>query len=140
MNKPDPQKRDRAPFECQRCNQCCHGRGGIIYQPEEIPAAAAMLDMDPAEFISAFLAPKDGGYEVLCNQNGACRLLGPDGCRVHQAKPAICRRWPFFPGILANPSAFEDARQACPGIDPDISHEAFVAHAHQLGYSEDDAS
>jgi Fe-S-cluster containining protein len=139
MNQP-AHKTARPPFVCQRCNDCCQGRGGITFDPEEIPAAAALLDMSPQAFSQAFLAPRQGRYEVLCDENGACLLLGPQGCRVHQAKPAICRRWPFFANILAKRTAFEDARQACKGIDPDISHEEFVAYARELGYSEDQTS
>ena len=139
MNQPKS-KSGRLPFECQRCNQCCQGRGGITYQPEEIPAAAAILDMSPDGFIDAFLRFREGRYEVLTGPDGACRLLGPQGCRVHAAKPAICKRWPFFPGILANRSAFEDARQACPGIDPEISHEDFVAYALEQGFSKESPS
>ncbi|MCF8032268.1 MAG: YkgJ family cysteine cluster protein [Desulfarculaceae bacterium] len=138
---PSQAKTKRPPFDCQRCNDCCQGRGGIFFETEEIPAAAAiLLDMSAEEFTQAFLAPREGRWEVLCNDDGACRLLGPQGCRVHQAKPAICQLWPFFPGILAKRTAFEDARQACPGINPDISHEQFVAYARELGYTEDEPS
>ncbi|WP_338605774.1 YkgJ family cysteine cluster protein [Desulfoferula mesophila] len=130
-------KKHRAPFECQRCNDCCQGRGGIFLEAGEIAAAAALVDLSPDQFIARHCRERDGRYEVLVGADGACGLMGPQGCRIHQAKPAICRRWPFFPGILANPSAFEDARQACPGIDPDISHEEFVAYARTQGYSEE---
>ena len=138
MNQPKVQK-SRAPFECQRCNVCCQGRGGIFLEAAEIAAAAALVQLSPAEFIARHCRPREGRYEVLVGADGSCGLLGPQGCRIHQAKPAICRRWPFFPGILANPSAFEDARQACPGIDPDISHADFVAYAREQGFSEESA-
>ncbi|MCB2225108.1 MAG: YkgJ family cysteine cluster protein [Desulfarculaceae bacterium] len=131
---------DRPPFDCKRCNICCQGWGGIFFETEGIPAAAALLDMSPEEFTAAYLAPKDGRWEVLCDEDGACRLLGPEGCRVHQAKPAICRLWPFFPNILAKRTAFEDARQGCPGIDDEVSYEDFVAFARELGYSEESTS
>jgi Fe-S-cluster containining protein len=126
----------RPPFECQRCGLCCHGRGGIFLRPEQVPAAAAELDMGPGQFIAGFCREREGLYEVLVDQDGACRLLGPAGCRVHRAKPDICRRWPYFDNILAKRTAFEDARQGCPGIDPQISYEEFVAHARALGYLE----
>ncbi|MCB2193245.1 MAG: YkgJ family cysteine cluster protein [Deltaproteobacteria bacterium] len=138
MNQSKAKKR-RAPFECQRCNDCCQGRGGIFLEAEEIAPAAALIDLSPEEFIARHCRAREGRYEVLSGEDGACSLMGPEGCRIHQAKPAICRRWPFFPGILANPSAFEDARQACPGIDPEVSHEEFVAFAREQGFSEETA-
>jgi Fe-S-cluster containining protein len=138
MNQSKSQKR-RAPFECQRCNVCCQGRGGIFLEAGEIAAAAALIDLGPEEFIARHCREREGRYEVLVGADGACGLMGPQGCRIHQAKPAICRRWPFFPGILANPSAFEDARQACPGIDPEVSHADFVAYARAQGYCEENS-
>ncbi|MEW5911858.1 MAG: YkgJ family cysteine cluster protein [Thermodesulfobacteriota bacterium] len=126
----------RPPFECQRCGQCCHGRGGIFLRPAQVPAAAAELGLEPPEFLADFCRQEDGLYEVLVDAQGVCRLLGTQGCRIHQAKPDICRRWPYFDNILARRTAFEDARQGCPGIDPEISYEQFVAHARSLGYVE----
>lgn len=115
---------------------CCQGQGGIFLTAEQAPAAAAELNMDTNEFTAAFCQAVDGRWEVLVNAEGYCRLLGDEGCMIHEAKPEICQRWPYFKNILAKLTAFEDARQACPGIDPDISYEDFVAHARAQGYLE----
>ncbi len=92
--------------------------------------------MDPEEFTLAFCQANNGRWEVLVNDEGFCRLLGEEGCLIHEAKPEICRRWPFFVNLLTKPYAFEEARLSCPGIDPDISYEDFVAHARAQGYGE----
>lgn len=129
-------KKMRPPFECQRCGVCCHGRGGIFLTAKQMPAAAAQIGLSPRAFSAAFCQQRHGRYEVLVDDDGVCRLLGPEGCLIHGAKPDICRRWPYFDNILAKRTAFEDARQGCPGIDPDISYEDFVAHARAQGYME----
>ena len=134
MSDPTPQK--RKPFECQRCNTCCQGRGAIFLEPEQIGPAARILGLEPDEFTLRYCRKKDGRWEVRAGQDGACILLGPEGCTIHQAKPDICRRWPFFDNILERQYAFEEARLSCPGIDPDCSFDEFLAYARELGYLE----
>jgi hypothetical protein len=122
----------RLPFECQRCGVCCKGKGGIYLEKEEIPAAAQLLDLTEKEFIESFCLPRDGKYEIQTDAKGVCILFGPKGCRIHQAKPGICRQWPFFPAMLKYKGALEEAKLACPGIDPKVSHEDFVAYYETL--------
>lgn len=123
----------RPPFECRRCNQCCYGEGGIYLERHQVAAAAAELGMGEAEFVAAYLRERDGRYEVVCKDDGACALLGPQGCRIHRVKPERCRQWPFFPEILERPQALAEAKELCPGIDPEVSHQDFVAYARRLG-------
>lgn len=125
MAEQDSDTKQTEVFICQRCSQCCHGQGGIFYDPEDIPAAAATLGMAVQEFIARFCAPEGGRYSVLTTKGGDCRLLGPEGCMVHEAKPEICRRWPFFQNIVERASAFEEAKLACPGIREDCTHAEF---------------
>lgn len=113
-------------FECQRCSQCCHGEGGITLEPGEVPAAAALLGMPDQEFIAAYCDLRQGLYHIRTGPDGHCALLGPGGCRVHQAKPRICRRWPFFAALLKDPGAFEEAKLSCPGFSPSASHQDFL--------------
>ncbi|MBI4797583.1 MAG: YkgJ family cysteine cluster protein [Desulfarculus sp.] len=113
-------------FECQRCSQCCHGEGGITLGPGEVPAAAELLGLSEQEFIAAYCDLKLDIYHIRVNQDGDCALLGPDGCRIHQAKPRICQRWPFFTALLKDASAFEEAKLSCPGFRPTASHQDFL--------------
>jgi uncharacterized protein len=118
----------RRPFECLRCSQCCSGEGAIYFSVDQAPPAARELGLDLAEFLDRYCGPvEDRGYPVLCDQRGICRLLGPQGCLVHSCKPDICRRWPFFENILTRESAFDEAKLACPGIDPEVSFLEFAA-------------
>ncbi len=140
MAKQDRHSDQGRVFTCQRCSQCCHGQGGIYYEPQDLPAASASLGLAVQEFIARFCAPEGSRYSVLTTADGKCRLLGPDGCLVHEAKPEICRRWPFFDNILERASAFEEAKLACPGIDPDCSHAEFRAYWQREINKESDPS
>lgn len=119
------------PFACRRCNQCCRGKGGIYLEADQVAPAARELGLPAAEFTRRFLTPRGGRFEVLSGPEGLCCLLGPQGCRVHRVKPAICRLWPFFPGLLKDPGAFEEAKLICPGLAPGASHAEFVAFAQR---------
>jgi Fe-S-cluster containining protein len=123
--------RKRKPFECQRCSQCCQGQGGILLRPDQIGPAAAEIHLTEREFLERYCEPKNGAYSVRCAEDGTCLLLGSQGCRIHEAKPDICRRWPFFEALLKDAGAFEEAKLICPGLDPEASHQEFVAFALQ---------
>jgi len=114
-------------FECLRCSQCCTGEGAAWLLCEELPAAAALLDLAPEAFVELYCRRRGEKYEIICDENGVCILLGPDGCRIHQAKPRICRAWPWLGAMLKNASAFEEAKLVCPGINPQASHAEFLA-------------
>ncbi len=122
----------RPPFHCRRCSDCCQGEGGIYLEADEVEPAARILGMTRRDFIAQYLRREGQRFAVRSDQRGYCILLGPEGCRIHGAKPAICRRWPFFPVLLKDPGAFEEAKLACPGIDPQASHQEFVAYAHKI--------
>lgn len=121
-------------FDCKRCNTCCQGKGGIAFKPDQVGPAAAFLAMEPKVFIERFLKKEGELFQVLCDQEGKCRLLGPQGCLAHPVKPDICRRWPFFEALLSDPGAFEEAKLACPGLNPKATHEDFLALARREGY------
>ncbi len=121
-----PMPPSRPVFECQRCSQCCHGQGGIYYEKHQVAEAAACLDLTPDQFQDRFLEDLGGRFQVICSADGSCALLGPEGCRVHQVKPPICRKWPFFPALLSDPEAFEEAKESCPGLDPAATHDQFL--------------
>jgi hypothetical protein len=131
MSEPSPHAE---AFVCQRCSQCCQGKGGIFLAPEQVGPAARLVGLAEAEFIRRHLEPGPGGWEVAADAAGACSLLGPAGCRIHGAKPAICRRWPFFAALLNDPEAFELAKEHCPGLRAEATHAEFLDQAARLGH------
>jgi hypothetical protein len=124
----------RLVFQCQQCGDCCAGRGGIFVRPEEVAEMAAFLKMDEPEFSHRYLEPSSLGTR-LAIKDGVCVFLDDNRCRVHAVKPFICRQWPFLPALLADPEEFEAAKGACPGLDPDGSHEDFVEESRRLNES-----
>jgi len=125
----------RPVFECQQCGDCCQGRGGILVRPEEAEEMAAHLKVSLEEFSRRYLETSPLGVR-LATENGGCVFLREgNSCRVHPVKPFICRQWPFLPALLADPEELEQAKGACPGIDPDCRHEDFVVAARKLTWT-----
>lgn len=124
------QKRKTKPtkaFDCQMCSQCCTGEGAAWFEEHELAAAAELLSLSVEEFVGRHCRIKGDKYEIICNNDGVCSVLGPNGCLIHQAKPRICQAWPFLNAMLKNESAFESAKAVCPGMNPDATHQDFLA-------------
>jgi Fe-S-cluster containining protein len=116
-------------FQCQQCGDCCAGRGGIMVRPDEVKAMAALLALPEAEFNQSFVEESALGPRLTV-ADGACVFLMEGGlCRVHPVKPFICRQWPFLPAILMDPDELENAKTACPGLNPACSHGDFLEAA-----------
>jgi Fe-S-cluster containining protein len=116
-------------FQCRQCGDCCAGRGGIFVKPREVEEMAALLKLPVAEFCRRYVEASALGPR-LATANGVCVFLMADKyCRVHPVKPFICRQWPFLPALLVDPEELEQAKTACPGINPACSHEEFVEAA-----------
>ena len=96
---------------------------------------AAFLEMDEQEFCNRYLESSAMGTRVGI-AHGVCVFVEDNRCRVHPVKPFICRQWPFFPALLVDAEEFEAAKGACPGINPECSHEDFVDAALRLHESE----
>lgn len=118
----------RPIFECQQCGDCCAGRGGIFVRPEEVQQMAAWLELTQEEFCARYMEVSELGVR-LGTAGGFCVFLKDNRCRVHSVKPFICRQWPFLPALLVDAEELEQAKGACPGIDPACSHEDFVEAA-----------
>jgi len=125
-------------FQCQQCGDCCVGRGGILVTPGEVKAMAALLALPEAEFRRLFVEDSDLGPRLTV-ADGVCVFLMPGGlCRVHAVKPFICRQWPFLPAILMDPDELENAKTACPGLNPDCNHKDFIEAALGQGRKDKD--
>ena len=128
---PDPHPQ---VFQCQQCGECCVGRGGILVRPDEVKAMAALLALPEAEFARRFVEDSALGPRLTVAANGFCVFqLEGNLCRVHAVKPFICRQWPFLPAMLVDPDELENAKTACPGIDPACNHADFVEAALHPG-------
>jgi len=95
-------------FKCQRCGVCCNNKR-IIPSPVERARLAAYLGLAEEAFGQEFCDPLSG--ELRIKPDGDCCFLGPDGCRVHPARPQVCRLFPL--GLLRD----EEGRESF-GIMP----------------------
>ena len=116
-------------FACQRCGECCRGKGGVWLSLSEVPLASRFLGLEEPEFQERFLArrPSRGGEEIfeVVTSGGRCALYR-DGCLIHPVKPKACREWPFFPRVLSGREGFLEAASHCPGLGA-ISYEDLLA-------------
>ena len=114
-------------FSCTRCGKCCEGRGGIVVGPRDLPRLCAYFGL-PADEVLARYTENIGGKPTLrCGEDGFCLFFKAGrGCSIHPARPAVCRAWPFFRGNLVDEVSFLMAREDCPGIHRDATHEAFA--------------
>jgi len=86
---------------------------------------AAFLQLSLEDFRNRYLVASPLGMQVA-TVNGVCVFLEGQRCQIHPVKPRICREWPFLPALLAHADEFEGAKGACPGIDPQASHQDFI--------------
>ena len=114
-------------FACQRCGHCCQGRGGIVLGPRDLPRLAAHLGLTAEECLARHTEILGGKPMLLSGEDGFCEFYRKDqGCAIHEARPDVCRAWPYFRGNLVDPVSFDMARADCPGIARDANHAAFA--------------
>ncbi len=114
-------------FTCRRCGHCCQGEGGIILTAPDIRRLCRHLGIDRERFLSQSAEHAGGKYRLKSRDDGYCIFfIEGHGCGVHQARPDICRAWPFFRGNLIDAVSWEMAQDFCPGINGKVSHEEFV--------------
>ncbi len=108
-------------FECLQCGRCCSGpaQGYIWVTKHETQLIARHLNMPVGELKSKFLKRVGLRTTIIENPHTRnCIFLRPNkGCVIYQVRPSQCRSWPFWPGNLASPNAWNDAARKCPGIN-----------------------
>lgn len=113
-------------FSCKMCGQCCQGSGGIVMAEKDIMRLADHLGLQRQEFLDTYAELKNGKHRLRVNDEEYC-VFFEKGCGVHEAKPDVCRAWPFFKGNIEDAFSLSMAKEYCPGINPDISFRKFAA-------------
>ncbi len=114
-------------FDCRMCGHCCEGKGGIIVSPKDLQRICAFLGITPEAFERDYGFIHNNKLKIRSGSNGACVFfVEGKGCSVHEGKPDICRAWPFFRGNIEDPESLAMAKEYCPGISPNVTHEAFA--------------
>lgn len=122
---------DSPVFTCQRCGQCCQGAGGIVLAPSDARRLAEHLGIGVAELLERYAEQQGGKQRLRVGADGLC-VFFQNGCKVHVAKPDVCRAWPFFKGNLEDPYSLEMAKEYCPGIHSEVTFEAFATFGREF--------
>ena len=118
---------DLQAFDCRRCGECCQGEGGIVVGPRDLPRLCAHLHMEADKFIRFYGYRRNAKIKIRTGPDNYCIFFLPGtGCSVHEARPDICRAWPFFRGNMVDATSLAMAKECCPGINSLIGHDAFV--------------
>ncbi len=103
---------------------------------DECVRIAAFLGMTPSSFRSRCCEKRNGSLSIRAGTDGACVFFREGaGCGIHPVKPRRCSLWPFYPALLKDPQAWREAMDACPGINPECSHDEFVRQGRDAGAS-----
>jgi len=114
------------------CGHCCYGEGGIFLEKGEIENIAGFLEMSVDSFLSRFCEEKVGRYQLKTGRDRFCIFFTKEKkCLIHPVKPKRCHLWPFAPAIVNDKENWEMAKDACPGINPDGSFDAFVRQSKE---------
>ena len=122
-------------FACQVCGNCCRGEGGIFINYRQAEILARFLGLPVDDFIERYTNPRHGLLDIKTDADGFCLFHDRQKhiCGVHEVKPDMCRDWPFFHGMLAEPEGFKIAKFNCPGILPEATFEDFKKyHAEKI--------
>ena len=106
-------------FSCTRCGHCCRRPGWIVVRPAEAERIARRLGEAAALRLADVLWTWDDSEEawvIDVPPQGACPLLGPTGCTVHDIKPIQCATYPFWPEILASAESWAEEARECEGM------------------------
>lgn len=115
-------------FDCKGCGHCCEGSGGILVSPREVGRLCQFLSISREAFEKQYAEEANGKMRLRTGESGFCVFFAEDvGCGVHEAKPDVCRAWPFFRGNLIDPVSLELAKDYCPGIPKDMTFDDFVS-------------
>lgn len=117
MVQTDVVQTDGLRFECQRgCTNCCQVKGFVYLTETDLQRAAAFLNLSTAEFERRYIVRFKHLLRLRKPLNAQCHFLREGGCSIHPAKPTQCRLYPFWPELVEDQAAWQNAGKECPGI------------------------
>ena len=99
---------DTFAFSCDRCGRCCREREDVLLNPADLFRIAKFLNQTPSQVVEhyceCYIGP-DSRLPLIRLRPKAyrntCPFLGPEGCRIHQAKPTVCALYPLGRAYIA---------------------------------------
>jgi len=109
--------REGLRFSCTQCGHCCTGEPGVVWvSRSEIDDLAKFLGVTVADFALRYLRRVDGRLSLIERPNGDC-IFFSKGCTVYPVRPRQCRTFPFWSEHLRSRRAWDEAAEACPGMN-----------------------
>jgi Fe-S-cluster containining protein len=125
----------RISWTCTRCGRCC-------MDVEDWDRRVLLLGKDvrrlEATGEKGFHTPAHEGrfVAVIKKRGGRCVFLDEDGCRVYDARPLLCRMYPFYVERQGGVYVI-GVDEGCPGVGGgEVLSEGFFAGL--LGYALDE--
>jgi len=117
MNQ-DLQEQAPFSFDCHRCGHCCRvGHGQVWVTEQDVAAMATQLELPIDAFVLRFVRRVDGRLSIREESDGSCALLdGGNHCVVYEQRPDQCRTFPYWPQLMVEGNALEQAAGYCLGI------------------------
>ena len=110
-------------FQCARCGYCCQGETTVSLDVDDRKRMVECLGMNEDEVRTRYWRVT-GDVVQMKIVDGHC-IFYDEGCTVHKGRPWRCAQWPLHPSILSDENNFNTIRESCPGINKEISYEAF---------------
>lgn len=118
-------------FSCQRCGHCCHGKGGIIVSPKDLERLCHFFELSAEDFLKKYTKDSQKPH-LITGEDDFCLFFKEGvGCSIHEARPDVCRAWPYFRGNIVDATSFEMAKEDCKGINQEISHAGFAQDGYK---------
>ena len=119
-------------FECRLCGTCCYGTGGITLEKGEIERISDFIGISSENFISDYCVEKYNKISITTGVDGYCIFFNhKKACLIHEVKPSVCSRWPFYQANINDRDTWDMAKYACPGINRDCTFEEFIEQSRE---------
>lgn len=114
-------------FQCQMCGHCCYGSGGIVVGTKDLPRLLMYFNMEKEAFLKKYTKMTNAKPCLIVGADNYCLFFKEGtGCTIHEARPNVCRAWPYFRGNLIDETSFEMAKEDCKGIVKTVTHAEFA--------------
>ncbi len=135
-------------FDCTRCGICCTGENGIVVDnSKDLPRLLDFFNIDIEELDQKYTKIHNNKRVLRSGDDKNCLFFDrSSGCKIHEARPDICRAWPYFRGNMLDSVSLEMAKSDCKGLLTKSRRENFknegIAYLleHQLLKNVDDTS
>lgn len=119
-------------FDCKMCGKCCYGDGGIRLTKKNIERISEFLNMPKNIFLKEYCETRNNKLYIKTGENKYCIFFDFDqSCLIHTVKPRACTSWPFYDALIKDRDSWSHAMAACPGINPNSTHEEFVRESKE---------